>query len=52
MPLPGPIENAVEHTARRLRWLRGWSGLWRGALIGASLYLGILVVFKLSLIHI
>ena len=47
MPLPGPIENAVEHTARRLRWLRGWSGLWRGALIGASLYLGILVVFKL-----
>lgn len=47
MPLLEPIEIAVERTARRLRWLRGWIGFWRGALAGAVLYLLALLVFKL-----
>ena len=47
MPLLGPIEIAVDRTARRLRWLRGWNGLWKGALTGACLYLLALLTFKL-----
>ena len=42
------IDSAVGQTARRLRWLKGWSGLWKGALIGAGLYLLALIVFKLA----
>ena len=42
------IDSAVGQTARRLRWLKGWSGLWKGALIGAGFYLLALIVFKLA----
>lgn len=47
MPILEPIEIAVRRTARRLRWLRGWTGFWKGALAGAGLYLFALIVFKL-----
>lgn len=47
MQTMNPIETAVMRTARRLRWLRGWNGFWRGALIGAGLYLLALLSYKL-----
>ncbi len=42
------VEQLVEQTASRLRWMRGWAGLWRGALWGASTYLAALTVYKLA----
>ncbi|MBN9690899.1 MAG: hypothetical protein J0M24_11725 [Verrucomicrobia bacterium] len=42
------VETAVTRTASRLRWLRGWNGLWKGALAGACLYFLALAVFKLA----
>jgi len=47
MPEIESIQSALRRTARRLRWLRGWDGLWRGAVAGAALYLTALAVFKL-----
>ncbi|MCW5557164.1 MAG: hypothetical protein KIT22_04935 [Verrucomicrobiae bacterium] len=47
MPEIESIQSALRRTARRLRWLRGWDGLWRGAVVGAALYLTALAVFKL-----
>lgn len=42
-----PIETAVARTAARRRWLRGWHGLWRGAVVGAAIYLTALALWKL-----
>ncbi|MBL9175342.1 MAG: hypothetical protein JNL10_17510 [Verrucomicrobiales bacterium] len=42
------IDSTVGQTARRLRWLRGWSGLWKGALAGAGIYLLALITYKLA----
>jgi len=41
------VEAAVARTASRLRWLRGWTGLWKGSLWGAVLYLLTLGLYKL-----
>lgn len=42
------VELLVQRTASRLRWLRGWTGFWRGAVIGAALYLAALILFKVA----
>jgi hypothetical protein len=42
-----PIEAAVARTAARRRWLRGWHGLWCGAVAGAAIYLTALALWKL-----
>ena len=41
------IERAIAGTARRLRWMRGWQGLWKGAVAGAAVYLATLAAYKL-----
>lgn len=41
------IETAVARTASRRRWLRGWTGLWRGFVAGIALYLAALTLWKL-----
>jgi len=41
------LESALTRTAARRRWQRAMNGLWRGLLIGASLYLTALAAFKL-----
>jgi len=46
MPEIETIQSALRRTARRLRWLRGWEGFWRGAVVGASAYLTALALFK------
>lgn len=42
------IQTALERTAARRRWLRGWNGLWRGLFAGALLWLAALASFKLA----
>jgi hypothetical protein len=41
------IENLVGQAARRRRWLRGWEGLWRGVVLGGTVWLVGLGVYKL-----
>ncbi len=41
------VESMVARTAKRLRWMRGWTGLWQGAVVGAAAYLLALGVYKL-----
>jgi hypothetical protein len=40
------IQNVLEQTARRRRFLRAWRGLWQGLLIGAVVWLTALLLFK------
>lgn len=41
------IETTLARTARRRRLARAWNGLWRGLLVGASLWLFVLALYKL-----
>jgi hypothetical protein len=41
------IQSAAHRTAARQRWLRGWNGLWRGALVGTVIFVVVLAVWKL-----
>jgi hypothetical protein len=40
------IQQMLERTARRRRFLRAWSGLWQGLLMGGTLWLVALSVYK------
>lgn len=40
------LDQALQQTAARQRWLRAWEGLWEGLLAGALLYLTVLAAFK------
>ncbi len=42
------LEQAVDRTVARARWIRGWHGLWRGLGFGTALYLVALVLYKLA----
>lgn len=42
------ITERVQSAARRLRWQRAWQGAWRGGLAGASLWLVIVIAYKLA----
>lgn len=41
------IEGVLQKTSARLRWERAWRGLWRGLLVGAFLWLAVLLAYKL-----
>ena len=40
------IRATVERVARRRRWQRGWTGLWRGVLVGGCVWLGAVALYK------
>ncbi len=42
------LEQAVDRTVSRARWIRAWTGLWRGLMVGAAIYLVALAVYKLA----
>lgn len=42
------LEQVVDRTAARARWIRAWHGLWRGLFAGAALYLAALALYKLA----
>src|ERR1043165_4679644 len=42
------IQNTLERAIRRRRWQRAWRALWQGLLIGASLWVVALVVYKIA----
>ena len=42
------IQSVLLRAARRQRWERAWNGLWQGLLLGASVWLAVLVIYKLA----
>ncbi len=42
------IQDVLRRTAARQRLQRGWQGLWRGALVGISVYFLAVILFKLA----
>jgi tetratricopeptide (TPR) repeat protein len=42
------VEETLNRTATRARWVRAWNGLWRGLMVGAAVYLLCLAVYKLA----
>src|ERR1043166_4045818 len=42
------IQNTLERAVRRRRWQRAWRALWQGLLLGASLWLVALMVYKVA----
>jgi len=42
------IENTLKRTARRIRLARTWQALWRGLLIGGTLWLVVFAAYKLA----
>ena len=42
------IQSVLLRAARRQRWERAWNGLWQGLLLGASVWLAVLAIYKLA----
>jgi hypothetical protein len=42
------LESLVRRATSRRRWLNGWSGLWRGLVMGAGIFLAAIIAYKLA----
>lgn len=42
------LESLVRRATGRRRWLNGWSGFWRGFVLGAGVFLAALIAYKVT----